>query len=192
MKSLVSAVLLLLTFSAFSQIQNHAQWTFEAPRKEAKIGEVVEIKFNAIIDPTWHLYSTQFKVEGPQPTEFTFKPNDTYQLVGKPKPVGFHDFYEEVWGGNTSVAEGKGSFTQKVKVLKASSKVEGTITYQTCQNDGLCTMGNVDFKTMLSIDYNEVGEQGILSSAVIMPNQIFTLQTHYTFFGNLCLSYVLD
>ena len=54
------------------------------------------------------------------------------------------------------------------------------------------SLGNVDFKTMLSIDYNEVEEQGILSSAVITPTQIFNLQTHYAFFGNLCLSYVID
>ena len=151
MKSLISAVLILLTFSAVGQIQNHAQWTFESPKKEVKVGDVVEIKFNATIDPTWHLYSTQFKVEGPQPTEFTFKFNDTYQLIGKPKPVGFHDFYEEVWGGNTSVAEGKASFIQKVKVLKISPNIEGTITYQTCQNDGLCTMGNVDFKIDIKV-----------------------------------------
>lgn len=151
MKSLISAVFILLTFSAFGQIQNHAQWTFESPQKEAKIGEVVEIKFNATIDQTWHLYSTQFKVEGPQPTEFAYKTNDTYQLIGKPKPVGFHDFYEEVWEGNTSVAEGKAGFIQKVKILKASPKIEGTITYQTCQNDGLCTMGKVDFKIDIKV-----------------------------------------
>lgn len=146
MKSLISAVLILLTFSAFGQIQNHAQWTFESPKSEVKVGDVVEIKFNATIDATWHLYSTEFKVEGPQPTEFTFKSNDTYQLIGKPKPIGFHDFYEEVWGGNTSVAEGKGSFIQKVKILKEAPQIEGSIAYQTCQNDGLCTMGTEDFK----------------------------------------------
>jgi thiol:disulfide interchange protein DsbD len=171
MKSLISAVLILLTFSAFGQIQNHAQWTFESPKKEVKVGDVVELKFNATIDPTWHLYSTQFKVEGPQPTEFAYKPNDTYQLVGKPKPVGFHDFYEEVWGGNTSVAEGKASFTQKVKVLKPSPKVEGTITYQTCQNDGLCTMGNVDFNIAIKVVADAKSAEVTPTQPVTNPEQ---------------------
>ncbi|NBB20064.1 thioredoxin fold domain-containing protein [Runella sp. CRIBMP] len=147
MKRIAAILLLLLvSVSTFSQIQNHAKWSFEVPKKEVKVGDVIEIKFNADIDPTWHLYSTEFEVkDGPNPTEFAFKPNDSYQLVGKIKPVGFHKFYEEVWGGNTSVAEGKGSFVQKVKILKVAPQIEVAISYQTCQNDGLCTMGNADF-----------------------------------------------
>ncbi len=148
MKRLAAVLLFLaVSVSTFAQIQNHATWSFEVPKKEAKVGDVIELKFNADIDPTWHLYSTEFEVkDGPNPTEFTFKPNDTYQLVGKIKPIGFHKFYEEVWGGNTSVAEGKGSFVQKIKILKPSPQIEVAISYQTCQNDGLCTMGNADFK----------------------------------------------
>lgn len=146
MKSVISALLLLLTLTAVGQVQNHAKWNVESPKKEVKAGDIVEIKFIAVIDPTWHLYSTEFEVkDGPNPTEFKFKPNDTYQLVGKIKPVGFHNFYEEVWGGNTSVAEGTGSFVQKVKILKPNPQISVAIDYQTCQNDGLCTMGSADF-----------------------------------------------
>ncbi|MCU0338303.1 MAG: thioredoxin family protein [Spirosomaceae bacterium] len=147
MNRFLSAVFLTVfaVFESFAQIQNHAKWSFEVPKNPVKVGDVVEVKFNAKIDPTWHLYSTEFEVkEGPQPTEFTFKPNSSYELVGKPKPVGFHNFYEEVWGGNTSVAEGKGSFIQKVKILEENPQIPVSIAYQTCQNDGLCTMGNVD------------------------------------------------
>ncbi len=147
MKSVISILLVLLTLTVFGQVQNHAKWTFEVSKKEVKVGDIVEIKFIASIDPTWHLYSTEFEVkDGPNPTEFKFKPNNTYQLVGKIKPVGFHNFYEEVWGGNTSVAEGTGSFIQKVKILKSNPQIEVAVDYQTCQNDGLCTMGSADFK----------------------------------------------
>ncbi len=143
----IFCILILTAISAFAQVQEHAQWTFESSKKEVKVGDVIEIKFNATIDPTWHLYSTEFEVkDGPNPTEFKFKPNDTYQLVGKIKPVGFHNFYEEVWGGNTSVAEGKGAFIQKVKILKPNPQIEVTVDYQTCQNDGLCTVGDETFK----------------------------------------------
>lgn len=147
MKSVICALLVLLTLTTLGQVQNHAKWNVDSPKKEVKVGDIVEIKFIATIDPTWHLYSTEFEVkDGPNPTEFKFKPNDTYQLVGKIKPVGFHNFYEEVWGGNTSVAEGTGSFVQKVKILKANPQIEVAVDYQTCQNDGLCTMGSADFK----------------------------------------------
>jgi thiol:disulfide interchange protein len=153
MKRFFSIALLLLTTTVgFAQfgLKKHASWTFDVPTQTVKVGDVVEIKFNATIDPTWHLYSNILKVEGPRPTEFTFKKNDTYQLVGQPKPIGFHDFYEEVWGGNTSVAEGKASFVQKVKILKENVAIDGSISFQTCQNDGMCVASDEDFKLTIT------------------------------------------
>ncbi|MFN4146738.1 MAG: cytochrome c biogenesis protein CcdA [Runella sp.] len=145
-KIAISLVGFIVSLQVLAQIQNHARWSYEVPQKPIKVGETIELKLHAKIDPSWHLYSTEIKVEGPQPTEVNFKPNDTYQLVGKIKPVGFHDFYEEVWGGNTSVAEDKATLIQKIKILKPDPKIEVNIAYQTCQNDGLCTMGQADLK----------------------------------------------
>jgi hypothetical protein len=146
MKSLISAVLLLLTFSAFGQIQNHAQWTFEAPKKEVKVGDVIEVKFNATIDANWYLYSSEFPAEDPIKTTFEYKKNETFEIVGKVKPIGFHNKEDEYFG-TVSVAEGKASFVQKIKILKENPVIEGLIEGQTCTvKDGQCVLLKSDFK----------------------------------------------
>jgi thiol:disulfide interchange protein len=146
MKSLISAVLILLTFSAFGQVKNHAQWTFESPKKEVKVGDVIEIKFNATIDPNWHLYSSEFPAEDPIKTTFDYKKNGTFEIVGKVKPIGFHNKEDEFFG-TVSVAEGTASFIQKIRILKANPVIEGLIEGQTCTvKDGQCVLLKSDFK----------------------------------------------
>ena len=146
MKSLISAVFILLTFSAFGQIQNHAQWTFESPKKEVKVGDVIEVKFNATIDANWYLYSSEFPAEDPIKTTFEYKKNETFEIVGKVKPIGFHNKEDEYFG-TVSVAEGKASFVQKIKILKENPVIEGLIEGQTCTvKDGQCVLLKSDFK----------------------------------------------
>ncbi|MFN8346272.1 MAG: cytochrome c biogenesis protein CcdA [Spirosomataceae bacterium] len=146
MKSLISAVLLLLAFSAVGQIQNHAQWTFESPKKEVKVGDVIEIKFNATIDEGWYLYSSEFPAEDPIKATFDYKKNGTFELVGKIIPIGFHNKEDEFFG-TVSIAEKKASFIQKIRILKENPIIEGLIEGQTCTvKDGQCVMLKSDFK----------------------------------------------
>jgi thiol:disulfide interchange protein DsbD len=147
MKSLISAVFILLTFTAFGQIQNRAQWTFESPKNEVKVGDVVEVKFNVVVDAGWYLYSSEFPAEGPTKAEFKFKKNPTFETIGKIKPVGFHEKYDEIWEAKISIAEGKASFVQKIKILQVNPVIEGSLDGQTCTvKDGLCVPVSAEFK----------------------------------------------
>jgi thiol:disulfide interchange protein len=149
MKRLIIVTFLIVAVlsSAFSQIQNHTQWTFEAPQKEVKVGDVVEIKFNAAVDAGWYIYSSEFPAEGPTKADFKFKKNATFEPVGKVKPVGFHEKFDEIWGDKVSIGEGKVSFIQKIKILKENPIIEGAIEAQTCTvKDGLCLPADADFK----------------------------------------------
>ncbi len=144
----IAAILLLLvvSVSTFSQVKNHATWTFEVPKKEVKVGEVIEIKFNAIIDEGWDLYSSEFPAEDPIKTTFEYKKNGTFELVGKVKPIGFHNKEDEFFG-TVSIAEGKASFVQKIRILKENPVIEGVIDGQTCTvKDGQCVLLKSDFK----------------------------------------------
>jgi thiol:disulfide interchange protein len=144
----IAAILLLLvvSVSAFAQVKNHATWTFEVPKKEVKVGEVIEIKFNAIIDEGWDLYSSEFPAEDPIKTTFEYKKNGTFELVGKVKPIGFHNKEDEFFG-TVSIAEGKASFVQKIRILKETPVIEGVIDGQTCTvKDGQCVLLKSDFK----------------------------------------------
>lgn len=144
----LAAILLLLVVSikTFSQVKNHATWSFEVPKKEVKVGDVIEIKFNAIIDEGWDLYSSEFPAEGPIKTTFEYKKNGTFELVGKVKPIGFHNKEDEFFG-TVSIAEGKASFVQKIRILKENPVIEGVIDGQTCTvRDGQCVLLKSDFK----------------------------------------------
>lgn len=163
MKRIISLFLSLVLFStSFAQLQKHARFTYDYSPKNPKVGDVVEVKFNATIDDNWHLYSSEMKIEGPQVTEIKIEPNSSFSLVGKLKPIGFHDFFEEVWGGNTSVAEKKGAFIQKIKILQDNPSLKGTVNGQTC-NDKSCLPFEYDFslniKTAIATEPSAVSEK---------------------------------
>ena len=135
----IFCLLLMVNFGSFAQVLDPARWTLDKPKKEIKVGDVVEIGISATLDKGWYIYSTEFEAEGPNRTVFVFKPNATYQLVGKIKPVGFHEKYEEIWEGKVSIAENKAKFVQKIKILKPDPIIEGTYEYSVCSTEsGQC------------------------------------------------------
>ena len=134
---LLSFLSLFLVNVALAQVKEPAKWTSQILHKSGKVGDLVELQIIANLEKGWHIYSSELKVEGPLPTEFKLNINDSFQPVGKIKPVGFHDFYEEVWGGNTTVAEDRAVFIQKIKILKENPTISGTVTFQLC-NDKQC------------------------------------------------------
>jgi hypothetical protein len=131
---------LIVVINSYSQVQNHAKWTYDLP-KNAKIGDVVELTFTATLDENWYIYSSKLKVEGPEPTTFTFSKNKTVQIVGDIVPVGFKEHFEEVWDGNVAIAHKKATFKQKIKILSDNPTLQGHIKYQTCSDQ--CTRASM-------------------------------------------------
>ena len=135
---------LFLVNVALAQVKNHAKWTESYSPKNPKVGDVVELTFTATLDEGWYIYSSKLKVEGPEPTTFTFTKNNNYQLVGGIVPVGFKDHFEEVWDGNVSTAIKTGIFKQKIKILKENPVLKVNVKYQTCSDQ--CVQGEHDFE----------------------------------------------
>ena len=135
---------LFLVNVALAQVKNHAKWTEGYSPKNPKVGDVVELTFTATLDEGWYIYSSKLKVEGPEPTTFTFTKNNNYQLVGGIVPVGFKDHFEEVWDGNVSTAIKTGIFKQKIKILKENPILKVNVKYQTCSDQ--CVQGEHDFE----------------------------------------------
>ena len=147
----IAGLLLILVASALTglaQMSKPTTWSFDTNKKQVKIGDEVELHFNANIAKDWHLYSSDFDPElGPIVTNINFTPNATYQLVGKLKPVGAIKKYDELWGGNVSYFENKGQLIQKVKILAQNPVIEGKINFQSCTDiDGKCVNGKESFK----------------------------------------------
>ncbi len=144
--------LLGMVSTAFADIQDPAQWSLSVNNKNYTVGDEVTLSFNATIQNGWYLYSSDFDPElGPMVTTFTFKPNDTYELVGGIKPINPKKHYDDLWEGEYTFFKQKGEFQQKVKILKANPQIAVMIEYQTCSDEsGQCIPFDKDF------DFNEV------------------------------------
>ncbi|MBS1652467.1 MAG: thioredoxin family protein [Bacteroidetes bacterium] len=135
---LIYSTLFIIVCSFLSLAQQlPVTWKLETK----KINECeYELVFKAKIEKEWHLYSLTrtFGDGAPNPTEFTFKKNSTYELVGKVKESKTKTDYDKDLELTTIYHENEGSFTQRIKVLKAGKvKISGKYSWQTCSH-GQC------------------------------------------------------
>ena len=147
LKFLSGIFFLLLSLGSYAQVLKPIKWTYEPSKKDVKAGEQIDLIFTAVVEKDWYVYSSDFDPDlGPQVTTFTFKPNDTYELVGKVKPINPKKKYSDVFDGDYTYFIGKGEFRQTVKILKANPRIEGTSEYQVCTDvTGQCIPFEDDF-----------------------------------------------
>jgi thiol:disulfide interchange protein DsbD len=147
LKFLSGIFFLLLSLVSYAQVLKPIKWTYEPSKKEIKAGEQIDLIFTAVVEKDWYLYSSDFDPDlGPQVTTFKFKPNDTYELVGKVKPINPKKKYSDTFDGDYTYFIGKGEFRQTVKILKANPQIEGTSEYQVCTDvTGQCIPFEDDF-----------------------------------------------
>jgi thiol:disulfide interchange protein DsbD len=141
------SILLVGSQVLYSQILQPATWEIEPSKTQVKTGEEIELIFRAEIDPSWYLYSSDFDPDlGPMLTEFTFQPNDSYELVGEIVPVNPSKKYDEIWEGEVKYFKGTGEFRQKVKITGTNPTIRGSYSYQVCSDiDGKCIPFEDDF-----------------------------------------------
>ncbi|GAB3198456.1 thiol:disulfide interchange protein DsbD [Pontibacter aydingkolensis] len=148
-KQLIATWLFLLLAVSFAQAQvlKPATWSYDVFKKQAAVGEEVELIFNVRIDKDWYLYSSDFDPDlGPMVTEFKFQKHPSYELVGKIKPVNPKKKYDDLWEGEYTYFVGTAQFRQKIRVLKPDLLVKGTYEYQVCTDvDGRCIPFDDDF-----------------------------------------------
>ncbi len=111
----------------------------------ANVGDEVELLVNARIQPTWHLYATDFSEEvGPVVFTLTFEPGPAYQLVGKPVSVKSHHAQDPVFKGEVAYWEKTGQIRQRIRLLQPGAlTIKATADYQSCTDvDGRCVPGN--------------------------------------------------
>jgi thiol:disulfide interchange protein DsbD len=140
--------LFLITATSYAQIDNPVKWTSKTNPNEVKIGETIELIFEAKIQEGWHMFSSDFSPDlGPIVATFTFAPNASYELVGKIKPIKPLKKYDDIFQGDYTYFEHKGIFIQKVKILKANPVINCEFKGQSCTNDdGKCVPLNEDFE----------------------------------------------
>ena len=96
------------------------------------------LTFTVELAPTWMTYS-QYNSNfiGPLPTLFTFEGSENYELVGGVDESLAKLKFDEEANEELTYFEGKGIFTQKIKV-KTGEKfvVKGSINFMTCNQNG--------------------------------------------------------
>ena len=134
-------------FQIQAQILDPADW--EYGKLTAQIGETQELTLKVILEESWYIYSNDQDPDvGPKPTEVTFEPHASYELVGNLKPLKVKEKYDDVWVGNVRyIDESGGGFVQKIKLLQPNPVIRGTIVYSVCSMEtGLCIFPEEEFE----------------------------------------------
>jgi thiol:disulfide interchange protein len=149
MKKLLFLAFIIGSTLVQAQILRPNKWTFALSTSEYKVGDEIDLIFNATVDKGWHLYSSDFDPElGPMVTELVFEPSEDLELVGPLQAINPKKAYDEIFEGDYTYFQGKGEFRQTIKVLSESLIFNGSINYQVCTDetgDGRCIPFEDDF-----------------------------------------------
>jgi thiol:disulfide interchange protein DsbD len=147
-KLLILMTVLMISASAFAQIEAPVKWSYAAKRL-SKTEAVILLR--ATIQDGWHIYSQTVKDGGPIKTSFTFAKSPDYSLVGttsEPAPV---TKYEDAFKMNVSYFEKTVTFQQKIKLKSANvTAIKGQLEYMTCNNKKCLPPEDVDFTVALA------------------------------------------
>ncbi len=152
MKLILSIFFALISFVSFSQIINPTEWTYEVKPANVKVGDEVEIIFNAKIIDGYKLYAAEMDPDiGPTVLEFKFTKISGLQLIGKPKAnKSPKKSYDEIWEADVLVFEKAVKYTQKAKVTGANASLFANLNYQTCDHQS-CVPGDNDFNIKINV-----------------------------------------
>lgn len=131
-----------LSQNALSQINLGEQTEFEEPiawkANVTKTDSLYTIAFIAELESGWHLPSMRALGEGeigPTPTEFTFKNQNHYKLIGETyEPEGI-EAYDEIFEIDLKYFEKKVAFTQTLKILSFDKPIEVEVLYSVCDDE---------------------------------------------------------
>jgi thiol:disulfide interchange protein len=160
------ATILLIAFSANSQIYDPVTWDFSYEKKSENSYELV---FNAEIEKGSHIYALEIPEGGPIATSFTINSPTGFILDGKPYEVSKpEEVFDEAFGFKIKSFSDKAEFRQKITSQSSSFTVTGLVNYMSCNNTTCSPPKDVEFSIKIGEQVNEVtavsnGSQNIVS-----------------------------
>ncbi|MDY7396947.1 protein-disulfide reductase DsbD family protein [Aureibaculum sp. 2210JD6-5] len=109
-----------------------------------------ELITTATIDSGWHLYSQTVPEDGPIPTTFTFKSDESYAKKGNTKEEEGHTVQDPVFDMEIKYFENKATFKQRVKILKPIDKIIGEVEFMVCDDTRCLPPTTVDLEFSLN------------------------------------------
>ncbi|GAA4375997.1 protein-disulfide reductase DsbD family protein [Hymenobacter koreensis] len=142
--ALLSWILLLVAATSWAQVLEPTKLATAVTKSAAKVGDEVELLVNARMDPTWHLYATDFDPDlGPTVFTFAWAKSPAYELVGAPKSVGTKKKFDTVFKGDVTYFENTGQIRQRIRLLQPGTlSIKADADFQSCTDvDGRCIPG---------------------------------------------------
>lgn len=179
-KSLIFFAILLQSFQASAQLKKTTDWFFDASKKEVKVGDEIDLIFEANIIDDWYLYSSDVGEDvGPMPTEIIFEGNDSFEVIGDLVPINAKKKFDKIWEADVTYFIKKAEFRQRVKVLKKNLSIKGELSFQTCTDlTGLCIPGtqDVDFSFIKVVEERKT-PRSLFGSPGIEKHAKWTFET---------------
>jgi len=133
-------------FNTASQILTPVKWDYETNKISV---EEYEMVFTAHMDEGWGISSLTSSEDGPEPTSFKFKESGDFELIGditegeENKTTKKEPLFD---GALVTKFHEKAVFKQRVKVQQNASKIEGTLSFQTCDDERCLIPTDIDFE----------------------------------------------
>ncbi|MBS1554656.1 MAG: thioredoxin family protein [Bacteroidetes bacterium] len=147
MRLFAFGLILIANTLCTAQVLTPAKWNYSTSAQTVKVGDEIDLIFNATIDNNWYLYSSEFNCEdGPIKTTFSFTPDASYQLIGSLRAINPIDKHDKIFECDVKIFKKTAEFRQRVKVLSKNLKIVGEFEYQVCTElTGQCVPGNGEF-----------------------------------------------
>ncbi|NNM15842.1 MAG: thiol:disulfide interchange protein [Bacteroidia bacterium] len=134
--------------NTFAQIDDPVLWEFYT---EDVNGNEATLVFKCTIDPGWYVYSQHLVIPpgeiGPEATDFVFKKNDSYELIGEASEGKGKTEYDPNFEMDLKKFTGTVFFKQKVKLKDpANFKITGELWYMTCTDKKCLPPDNWEFE----------------------------------------------
>ena len=138
---------LFLPFLCFGQMPSPVSWTFDIDHIDE---ETVELIFQADIDEGWNVYSQFIDEGGPFPTTITYE-TKAVETLGEASEEGYKkEGMDPIFEMNVIKFLSKEPYTIRQKIKRGSlSKVEGYLTYMTCDDERCLPPTDVEFSFSL-------------------------------------------
>jgi thiol:disulfide interchange protein DsbD len=137
---------------SFAQNFDPVDWSYEM----VSIGDnEYELRFTAVIDEGWTVYSQYIEEGGPVPTTIYYENGEIVELLGEAKEFGYKKegmdpiFEMEVV---KFLANEPYEIVQRIKVLDAEESLRGYLTYMTCDDERCLPPTDIEFTFSFSGD----------------------------------------
>lgn len=132
---ILTVIFLLLSVSAFSQIQNPVSFSV----KQNKVSPTeVDVVFNGTIDSGWHVYSTNMGNGGPTSATINMEKSVGVTKIGGLQAKGKKiKEFDKLFNMQVRYFKGHVQFVQKLRITAKTYHIKGYLEYGAC-NDRTC------------------------------------------------------